>query len=101
MVNLGIASEFIEIDNLALLMAAYGASKAGLIQLTKWLSTTLGPEVCVNAISPGGVFGGQMEIFVDSYSSRTPLRRMANYDGFQGVVAFLATDMAEYATGQI
>ena len=81
--------------------AAYGASKAGLIQLTKWLSTTLSPDVRVNAISPGGVFTGQQESFVDTYSSRTPLRRMANYGDFAGGVAFLATDMAEYVTGQV
>ena len=81
--------------------AAYGASKGGLIQLTKWLATTLAPDVRVNSISPGGIFNGQPEIFVDSYSSRTPLRRMATYDDFRGAVAFLATDMAEYVTGQV
>lgn len=81
--------------------AAYGASKAGLIQLTKWLSTTLAPDIRVNAISPGGVFTGQQESFVDAYSSRTPLRKMARYGDFAGAVAFLATDMAEYVTGQV
>lgn len=81
--------------------AAYGASKAGLIQLTKWLSTTLAPDVRVNAISPGGVFTGQPDQFVDSYCSRTPLGRMANYDDFRGGVAFLSTDMTGYMTGQV
>ena len=81
--------------------AAYGASKAGLIQLTKWLSTTLAPDVRVNAISPGGVFTGQPDQFVDSYCSRTPLGRMANYDDFRGGVAFLATEMTGYMTGQV
>ena len=81
--------------------AAYGASKAGMIQLTKWLSTTLAPDVRVNAISPGGVFTGQSKQFVDAYSSRTPLRRMANYGDFCGAIAFLATDMSEYVTGQV
>ena len=81
--------------------AAYGASKAGMIQLTKWLSTTLAPDVRVNAISPGGVFTGQSKQFVDAYSSRTPLRRMANYGDFSGAIAFLATDMSEYVTGQV
>ena len=36
--------------------AAYSASKGGLIQLTRWLATTLAPEVRVNSISPGGIF---------------------------------------------
>jgi NAD(P)-dependent dehydrogenase (short-subunit alcohol dehydrogenase family) len=81
--------------------AAYGASKAGLIQLTKWLSTTLAPDIRVNAISPGGVFTGQPNQFVDSYCSRTPLGRMADYGDFRGGVTFLATDLAEYVTGQV
>lgn len=81
--------------------AAYGASKAGLIQLTKWLSTTLAPDVRVNAISPGGVFTGQPDDFVHSYNSRTPLCRMASYDDLCGGVAYLATDMSEYVTGQV
>ena len=81
--------------------AAYGASKAGLIQLTKWLSTTLAPHVRVNAISPGGVFNGQPDSFVNSYSSRTPLARMADYGDFCGGVVYLATDMSEYVTGQV
>ncbi len=81
--------------------AAYGASKAGLIQLTKWLSTTLAPDIRVNAISPGGVFTGQPNQFVDSYCSRTPLCRMADYGDFRGGIAFLATNMAEYVTGQV
>lgn len=33
--------------------AAYAASKGGLIQLTRWLATTLAPEVRANSISPG------------------------------------------------
>ena len=81
--------------------AAYGASKAGLIQLTKWLSTTLAPDIRVNAISPGGVFTGQQDEFVQSYNSRTPLCRMASYDDFRGAVAYLASDMSEYVTGQV
>ena len=81
--------------------AAYGASKAGLIQLTKWLATTLASDVRVNAISPGGVFTGQADQFVKSYSSRAPLGRMAHYDDFRGGVAFLASDMAQYVTGQV
>jgi NAD(P)-dependent dehydrogenase (short-subunit alcohol dehydrogenase family) len=81
--------------------AAYGASKAGLIQLTKWLSTTLAPHVRVNAISPGGVIADQPANFIESYTSRTPLGRMANYDDFCGALIFLASDMSEYVTGQI
>jgi NAD(P)-dependent dehydrogenase (short-subunit alcohol dehydrogenase family) len=81
--------------------AAYGVSKGGLIQLTRWLSTTLAPNVRVNAISPGGIFRNQPAEFVKRYSSRTPLSRMATEDDFRGAIAFLATDMSRYVTGQV
>ncbi|MBF0233413.1 MAG: SDR family oxidoreductase [Desulfamplus sp.] len=80
--------------------AAYAASKGGLIQLTRWLATTIAPHVRVNAISPGGVFREQPEVFVNRYETRTPLGRMASEDDFRGVVAFLASDMSRYVTGQ-
>lgn len=80
--------------------AAYAASKGGVLQLTRWLSTTMAPEVRVNAISPGGVFRNQPEVFVERYCRRTPLQRMAGEDDFRGVVAFLASDMSRYVTGQ-
>jgi NAD(P)-dependent dehydrogenase (short-subunit alcohol dehydrogenase family) len=81
--------------------AAYGASKAGLAQLTRWLATTLAPTVRVNAISPGGVFRNQPEAFVQRYTSRTPLARMATEDDFRGAIAYLATDLSSYVTGQV
>lgn len=81
--------------------AAYSASKGGLIQLTRWLATTLSPKVRVNAISPGGILRGQDELFIDRYTSRTPLQRMASEEDFRGVISFLATDMSSYVTGQI
>jgi NAD(P)-dependent dehydrogenase (short-subunit alcohol dehydrogenase family) len=80
--------------------AAYGASKAGLLQLTRWLATTMAPAVRVNAISPGGIARGQAQTFVERYEARTPLRRMASEDDFRGVAAFLASDMSAYVTGQ-
>ena len=80
--------------------AAYGASKGGLIQLTRWLATTLAPQVRVNAISPGGVFRNQPEKFVSRYEARTPLKRMATEDDFRGTIAHLASDMSKYVTGQ-
>jgi len=80
--------------------AAYGASKGGLLQLTRWLATTIAPDIRVNAISPGGIARGQPEVFVRRYEARTPLRRMAAEDDFRGAVAFLASDLSRYVTGQ-
>lgn len=79
--------------------AAYGASKGALLQLTRWLATTLAPNIRVNAISPGGILRGQPEIFVERYAARTPLGRMAREDDFRGAVAYLASDMSKYVTG--
>lgn len=80
--------------------AAYGASKGGLLQLTRWLATTMAPHVRVNAISPGGIFRNQPESFVARYEQRTPLGRMATENDFRGAVAYLASDLSGYVTGQ-
>ena len=80
--------------------AAYAASKGGLVQLTRWLATTLAPDIRVNAISPGGVFRNQPEVFVSRYEARTPLKRMAIEEDFKGITAFLASDLSAYVTGQ-
>lgn len=80
--------------------AAYAASKGGLIQLTRWLATTLAPQVRANTISPGGVFRNQPEVFVRRYEARTPLARMATEDDLRGAIAYLASDLSLYVTGQ-
>jgi len=80
--------------------AAYAASKGGLIQLTRWLATTLAPAVRVNSVSPGGVARGQSEDFIKRYVSRTPLGRMATEEDLKGIVALLASDASAYITGQ-
>jgi len=80
--------------------AAYSASKGGLLQLTRWLATVLAPDIRVNAITPGGVFRGQPEIFQEKYRSRTPLKRMATEEDFKGAIAYLASDLSAYVTGQ-
>lgn len=80
--------------------AAYSASKGGLIQFTRWLATTIAPTIRVNAISPGGIFRNQPEVFVQRYEARTPLGRMATEDDFRGAIAYLASDLSKYLTGQ-
>jgi NAD(P)-dependent dehydrogenase (short-subunit alcohol dehydrogenase family) len=79
--------------------AAYAASKGGLVQLTRWLATTLAPDVRVNTISPGGVFRNQPDAFVKRYEAKTPLGRMATEEDFSGAVAYLASDLSAYVTG--
>ena len=81
--------------------AAYAASKGGLIQLTRWLATTVSPEVRVNAISPGGIFRNQPGEFVKRYEAKTPLGRMASEEDFRGAISYLASDLSKYVTGQV
>ncbi len=80
--------------------AAYGVSKAGLLQLTRYLATTLAPHVRVNAITPGGIWRDQPEMFHQRYVARIPLGRMATEGDLKGAVAYLASDLSAYVTGQ-
>ena len=81
--------------------AAYASSKGGLSQLTRWLATTLAPDIRVNAISPGGIFRNQPVSFIKKYEKRTPLNRMGFEEDFKGAIAFLSSDLSSYVTGQI
>ena len=81
--------------------AVYSASKAGLWGLTKYLASYWGHAgVRVNAITPGGVFSGQNETFVEAYSDRTMLGRMARAEEIAAAAVFLVSDDASYVTGQ-
>lgn len=79
---------------------AYGASKAGVVNMTKFFSTLWGPRgVRVNTLSPGGVLGGQDADFKRKYSDRVPLRRMAHAAELKGPLVFLASRASSYVTG--
>lgn len=80
--------------------AAYAASKGGLIQLTRWLSSTVAPEIRVNTISPGGVWRNQPPKFVKRYESKTLLARMASEEDLRGAIVYLSSDLSAYVTGQ-
>jgi NAD(P)-dependent dehydrogenase (short-subunit alcohol dehydrogenase family) len=79
---------------------AYGASKAAVVNMTKYFSTLWGPHgVRVNALSPGGVAGGQDDQFKRKYGSRVPLGRMADVEDLKGPLVFLASSASSYVTG--
>ncbi len=80
--------------------AAYGISKGGLVQMTRWLATMLAPQIRANCISLGGVYRNQADSFVSRYVARTPMKRMATEEDFIGAVAYLASDLSAYVTGQ-
>jgi NAD(P)-dependent dehydrogenase (short-subunit alcohol dehydrogenase family) len=79
---------------------AYGASKAAVVNMTKYFSTLWGFEgIRVNTLSPGGVLGGQDEQFKQKYGARVPLGRMAEPADLKGPLVFLASTASSYVTG--
>jgi NAD(P)-dependent dehydrogenase (short-subunit alcohol dehydrogenase family) len=81
----------------------YAFTKGGMLSLTRYLATYLAPyNIRVNAISPGGLYypGRQTADFLQTYSDKVPLRRMAVADDIKGAVVFLASPAAAYITGQ-
>jgi NAD(P)-dependent dehydrogenase (short-subunit alcohol dehydrogenase family) len=80
---------------------AYSAGKAGVHGLTLWLATYWGPKgIRVNTLVPGGVYNNHDPRFVERYSARTPMGRMANREDMVGMVLFLASGASRYCTGQ-
>lgn len=78
----------------------YTVTKAGVIGLTKYLATYYaGKNIRVNALSPGGVFNDHDDEFVEKYSYRTVMGRMAEQDEMNGAILFLASDASSYMTG--
>jgi NAD(P)-dependent dehydrogenase (short-subunit alcohol dehydrogenase family) len=79
----------------------YSFAKGGVINFTRYLATHYAQYgIRVNCISPGGYYGGQPEEFVRNYEQRTPLGRMALWNDLKGAAVFLASDAAQYVTGQ-
>jgi len=79
---------------------SYSVVKGGLLILTKYLATYWADKnVRVNALSPGGVYDGQSDDFVQRLTNLIPMKRMANKDEYKAAIVFLCSDASSYMTG--
>ncbi|MBX6743311.1 MAG: glucose 1-dehydrogenase [Acetobacteraceae bacterium] len=87
--------------------AAYGASKGGVVQLTKSLAVAWAKDgITVNCILPGWINTDltrrareQVTTLHDNVLARTPIGRWGDPKDFEGIAGFLASDAAAFITG--
>jgi NAD(P)-dependent dehydrogenase (short-subunit alcohol dehydrogenase family) len=96
----GPSLEFYEGTGMSTPAPDYFFHKGGMINLTRYFAGVFGPGgVRVNCVSPGGFFNRQPEQFLQRYSRRTMLGRMAGETDLGGAVVFLLSDASRYVTG--
>jgi NAD(P)-dependent dehydrogenase (short-subunit alcohol dehydrogenase family) len=79
----------------------YSVIKSGLLGLTRYLSTYwLDCNIRCNALSPGGIYNGQSDEFIERVSKLIPMGRMAKRNEYRGAVQFLCSDASSYMNGQ-
>ncbi|WP_293956173.1 MULTISPECIES: SDR family oxidoreductase [unclassified Sphingobacterium] len=82
--------------------AAYSAVKGGLINFTRYLASYYGKyNIRINCVSPGGVLDekNQDPSFIQKYSQKSPLGRLANPFEMAPAISFLLSDDASFITG--
>jgi NAD(P)-dependent dehydrogenase (short-subunit alcohol dehydrogenase family) len=84
----------------------YNASKAGVIELTRSMALELAPRIRVNAIAPGYILTPMQRAeytdeMLEEVNRKLPLKRHGKPEEMAGLFAFLASEDAEYITGQI
>lgn len=84
---------------------SYGASKAGIIYLTRHLALELGPfGINVNVVSPGPIETDMSKQMPDTYNKKViegiPLKRFGKPEEVAQTVLFLASDLSNFITGE-
>ncbi|WP_339260104.1 3-oxoacyl-ACP reductase family protein [Lysinibacillus sp. FSL K6-3209] len=83
----------------------YSAAKGGINAFTKALARELAPNILVNAVAPSGTLTDILQEFGENYieeeSAKYPLKRLAQPEEIAKSVLFLASDNADFYTGQI
>ena len=83
----------------------YGATKGGIIQMTKYFAVNgfvKGAKVRVNSVSPGGILGPlniKAKKFKKAYSYRCPMKRLANTNEIAKPIIFLLSNDSSYING--
>src|SRR5579871_658446 len=88
------------------LYADYNATKAGVIELTKTMALELAPRVRVCAVAPGYVLTPMQraeysDAMLEEVNRKIPMGRHASPEEIAGLFAYLASDDAAFATGQV
>tara|TARA_Y100000741_G_C18244461_1_gene554933 strand:- start:1006 stop:1821 length:816 start_codon:yes stop_codon:yes gene_type:complete len=79
---------------------SYGVSKSSIINFTKYLASYYREKnIRVNCLTPGGVYDNHNANFVNSYSAKTLLGRMAKKDEYNAAILFLSSDASSYMSG--
>ncbi len=97
-----VAPKFEVYDNTPMTMPVeYAAIKSGLIHLTKYMAKYFkGMNIKVNALSPGGIFDHQPEVFLSKYKGQCLNKGMLDKSDLKGTLVYLLSDMSKYLNGQ-
>ena len=80
----------------------YGATKAGINQMTRYFSVHLAKKnILVNSVSPGGIFNKQPKNFLSKITKLIPMKRMARKNEYNDLVLFLCSKSSSYLTGSV